>query len=98
MTAVVIFDFDGIIVDTEPLHYRAFQEILIPWSFYAAAFSALAPPSSFRGTIGRRFHAGRRSEPVHGFAAAGVRSAGSSGRVALGRCLPRAPTGPDLRN
>ena len=26
----VIFDFDGVIVDTEPLHYRAFQQILEP--------------------------------------------------------------------
>jgi beta-phosphoglucomutase len=30
MLKAVIFDFDGIIVDTEPLHYRAFQEILAP--------------------------------------------------------------------
>jgi beta-phosphoglucomutase len=26
----VIFDCDGILVDTEPLHYRAFQKILVP--------------------------------------------------------------------
>ena len=26
----IIFDFDGVIVDTEPLHYKAFQQILIP--------------------------------------------------------------------
>lgn len=26
----VIFDFDGVIVDTEPLHYRAFQRVLEP--------------------------------------------------------------------
>jgi beta-phosphoglucomutase len=26
----VIFDFDGVIVDTEPLHYRAFQKVLEP--------------------------------------------------------------------
>ena len=26
----VIFDFDGVIVDTEPLHHRAFQRILEP--------------------------------------------------------------------
>jgi len=31
MLAAVIFDFDGIIVDTEPLHYKAFQEILVPF-------------------------------------------------------------------
>jgi beta-phosphoglucomutase len=30
MLDAVIFDFDGIIVDTEPLHYRAFQEVLVP--------------------------------------------------------------------
>ncbi|MFA7060640.1 MAG: HAD family phosphatase [Pedobacter sp.] len=28
--AAVIFDFDGVIVDTEPLHYKAFKQILIP--------------------------------------------------------------------
>jgi len=28
--AAVIFDFDGIIVDTEPLHYQAFQKVLTP--------------------------------------------------------------------
>lgn len=32
MLNAVIFDFDGIIVDTEPLHYKAFQEILVPLS------------------------------------------------------------------
>jgi beta-phosphoglucomutase len=26
----VVFDFDGIIVDSEPLHYRAFQKVLEP--------------------------------------------------------------------
>jgi len=26
----VIFDFDGVIVDTEPLHFKAFQRILVP--------------------------------------------------------------------
>ena len=30
MLKAVIFDFDGVLVDTEPLHYRAFQEILAP--------------------------------------------------------------------
>ena len=24
----IVFDFDGVIVDTEPLHYRAFQEVM----------------------------------------------------------------------
>jgi beta-phosphoglucomutase len=30
MLAAVIFDFDGIIVDSEPLHFRAFKEVLEP--------------------------------------------------------------------
>lgn len=29
-TEAVIFDFDGVIVDTEPLHYAAFQRLLEP--------------------------------------------------------------------
>ena len=29
----VIFDFDGIMVDTEPLHYQAFQTVLEPLEF-----------------------------------------------------------------
>lgn len=29
----VIFDFDGIIVDTEPLHYKSFQQVLAPLGF-----------------------------------------------------------------
>ena len=44
MLAGVIFDFDGVIVDTEPLHYRAFQKILEPmglgydWDTYVADY------------------------------------------------------------
>jgi len=30
MLKAVIFDFDGVIVDTEPLHYRSFQVVLEP--------------------------------------------------------------------
>jgi hypothetical protein len=30
MLKAVVFDFDGIIVDSEPLHYRAFQKVLEP--------------------------------------------------------------------
>jgi HAD superfamily hydrolase (TIGR01509 family) len=28
--AAIVFDFDGIIVDSEPLHYRAYQQVLAP--------------------------------------------------------------------
>jgi beta-phosphoglucomutase len=31
MLQAVVFDFDGIIVDTEPVHYQAFQAILQPY-------------------------------------------------------------------
>ena len=30
MLDAIIFDFDGIIADTEPLHYQAFQQVLEP--------------------------------------------------------------------
>jgi len=30
----VIFDFDGVIVDTEPIHYQAFQEVLNPLGIF----------------------------------------------------------------
>ncbi len=33
MLKALIFDFDGVIVDTEPLHYQAFQKILEPLGF-----------------------------------------------------------------
>lgn len=29
----IIFDFDGVIVDTEPLHYKSFQRVLAPLGF-----------------------------------------------------------------
>lgn len=29
----IIFDFDGVMVDTEPLHYKSFQRILAPLGF-----------------------------------------------------------------
>ena len=30
MIAAVVFDFDGVLVDSEPLHLRAYQEVLEP--------------------------------------------------------------------
>jgi beta-phosphoglucomutase len=30
MLKAVIFDFDGVIADSEPIHYQAFQEVLVP--------------------------------------------------------------------
>lgn len=50
----LIFDFDGIIVDTEPLHYRAFQEILGPlglgysWNEYVTLYMGFDDREAFR--------------------------------------------------
>ncbi len=54
MLAGVIFDFDGVIVDTEPLHHRAFQEILEPlglgygWDRYVADYLGFDDRDAFR--------------------------------------------------
>ncbi len=54
MLAAVIFDFDGIIVDTEPIHYRAFQEVLEPlglgysWDEYLLDYIGYDDRDAFR--------------------------------------------------
>lgn len=54
MLSAVIFDFDGIIVDTEPLHYRAFQVILdplglgYPWEEYVNLYMGFDDRDAFR--------------------------------------------------
>lgn len=63
MFSAVIFDFDGIIADTEPLHFDAFQEVLAPlglgytWQDYLDAFLGLDDRDAFRKCFER---AGRR--------------------------------------
>jgi beta-phosphoglucomutase len=63
MLNAVIFDFDGIIVDTEPLHYQAFQEILEPlglgysWQEYQERYMGFDDRDAFR----EAFSAGGRS-------------------------------------
>ncbi len=53
MLKAVIFDFDGIIVDTEPLHYRAFQQILEPlglgysWDEYVGRYMGFDDRDAF---------------------------------------------------
>jgi beta-phosphoglucomutase len=50
----VIFDFDGVIVDTEPIHYQAFQKILEPmgmgysWQEYTATYMGFDDRDAFR--------------------------------------------------
>lgn len=54
MLKAVIFDFDGIIVDSEPLHYRAFQRVLEPfgagfsWDDYIKIFMGFDDRDAFR--------------------------------------------------
>lgn len=50
----VIFDFDGVIVDTEPLHYKAFQQILAPqglgysWEQYITTYMGFDDRDAFQ--------------------------------------------------
>ena len=52
--SAVIFDFDGVIVDTEPLHYQAFQKILAPqnlgysWQDYEETYMGFDDRDAFR--------------------------------------------------
>ena len=50
----VLFDFDGILVDSEPMHYRAFIEILdplgmgFPWKKYVEIYMGFDDRDAFR--------------------------------------------------
>ena len=50
----VIFDFDGILVDSEPMHYRAFTEVLdplgmgFPWKEYVEIYMGFDDRDAFR--------------------------------------------------
>lgn len=54
MLAAVIFDFDGIIVDTEPFHHKAFMEVLKPygiacsWADYLEHYAGFDDRDAFR--------------------------------------------------
>jgi HAD superfamily hydrolase (TIGR01509 family) len=54
MLTAVIFDFDGIIVDTEPIHFRAFQDVLQPlglgysWEEYLERYIGFDDRDAFR--------------------------------------------------
>jgi len=58
MLKAVVFDFDGIIVDSEPLHYRAFQKVLEPlgagfsWAEYADKYMGFDDRDAFREAFG----------------------------------------------
>jgi len=54
MLSAVIFDFDGIIVDSEPLHFRAFNEVLKPlgktisWADYCDTYIGYDDRDAFK--------------------------------------------------
>jgi beta-phosphoglucomutase len=58
MLKAVIFDFDGVIVDTEPIHYQAFQDILQPlglgysWDEYLEKYIGYDDRDAFREAFG----------------------------------------------
>lgn len=68
MLEAVIFDFDGVIVDTELLHYQAFQEVLAPeglgfsWEEYLEVYIGFDDRDAFRECFRR---AERALEPAH---------------------------------
>jgi beta-phosphoglucomutase len=73
MLSAVIFDFDGIIVDTEPLHYRAFQRVLEPlglgygWDDYVSRYMGFDDRDAFREAFhekGKDLPAGRLEELI----------------------------------
>ncbi len=53
----VVFDFDGILVDSEPAHYRAFQRVLQPlglgygWDTYKKDYIGLADREAFSAVL-----------------------------------------------
>ena len=58
MPAAVIFDFDGVIVDTEPLHHEAFNRVLAPyglgfsWPQYVERIIGFDDRDAFREVFG----------------------------------------------
>jgi beta-phosphoglucomutase len=57
MLNAVIFDFDGVIVDSEPMHYRAFQEVLNPegisftWKEYCDVYIGYDDRDAFKAAF-----------------------------------------------
>lgn len=58
--SAVIFDFDGILVDTEPLHYKSFQMVLEPmgftfgWEDYVREYMGFDDRDAFRTVYRKR--------------------------------------------
>lgn len=56
----IVFDFDGVIVDTEPLHYRSFQQVLEPlgigftWPEYVKTYMGFDDRDAFLEAFRKR--------------------------------------------
>lgn len=75
MLTAVIFDFDGVIVDTEPIHFQAFQEMLRPlglgysWEEYLERYIGFDDRDAFREvyiTAGRELDEGMLGDLING--------------------------------
>jgi HAD superfamily hydrolase (TIGR01509 family) len=59
MLRAIIFDFDGVIVDTERLHFQALQRVLaeeqihLGWEEYTQAYLAMDDKNCFRAALSR---------------------------------------------
>ncbi|HEY5622091.1 MAG TPA: HAD family phosphatase [Pontiella sp.] len=66
MLSAVIFDFDGIIVDSEPMHFRAFNEVLEPiglkisWEAYCDTYIGFDDRDAFRAAFAEN---GKKADP-----------------------------------
>lgn len=66
MLSAVIFDFDGIIVDSEPMHFRAFNEVLEPiglkisWEAYCDTYIGFDDRDAFRAVFAEN---GKKADP-----------------------------------
>lgn len=73
MPEAVVFDFDGVIVDSEPLHWKAFREVLapagiaFPWEEYVDRYMGFDDRDAFREAFrvhGKPLGEGRLAELV----------------------------------
>ena len=90
----IVFDFDGVLADSEPLHLRAYQEVLSPLGVDADARGLLRPTFSDT-TMWACFRRSRTRGAGDGRARSWRRSSREKGRAcdamidADGRALPR---------
>lgn len=82
MPDALLFDFDGVIVDTEPLHHRAFQDVLDPlglpisWDEYQEGYIGFDDRDALRERFrsdGRDLDETRMKELIHAKAQAFLR-------------------------